>query len=434
MKKEVADIAEMKDVDMSCLADGLIVPADFEKTGLNLNEIVVGTTGCGKSFSNAYSRLLHTTQSSVVVPIAKRAIKDKFSEMFKNRGYEVIDLDFTNPSKCTVGYDPLDYVHSENDIVQLARNLVEASSSSNDMKGNHDPYWNDSATSVLAALISLTVRNAKYEKKKACFADVIKILRTLKADYNRDNSAFNLDVLFEKAEELYPGNSASQMWKTIQGLSTKTASCILSIVYNSLDKIFSEPIVEMTAKEKRVSFKKLGNKKVALFVTTSPMIKTYQNLLNIFYADMFRELFETAEKNGDGRLRVPVHIVCDDFACGSKIPDFEDYISIFRAAGISVTILLQSESQLKDMYGETASTTIINNCDTYVYMGGMDIRTCQNVSQRANKPMHRIMSMPREHVIVFRRGSEPYMGRRYQTLDDPIYQEVMHLDDNDSDR
>lgn len=62
--------------DLTCLAEGLVAPADFEQTGLNLNEIVVGPTGCGKSFSNAYSRLVLTTESSVVVPIAKKAIKE----------------------------------------------------------------------------------------------------------------------------------------------------------------------------------------------------------------------------------------------------------------------------------------------------------------------------------------------------------------------
>ena len=41
--------------DLTCVAEGLGVPADFEQTGLNLNELVVGPIGCGKSFSNGYS-------------------------------------------------------------------------------------------------------------------------------------------------------------------------------------------------------------------------------------------------------------------------------------------------------------------------------------------------------------------------------------------
>ena len=181
----------------------------------------------------------------------------------------------------------------------------------------------------------------------------------------------------------------------------------------------------MTRKKKRVSFQELGRKRIVLFITTSPMNKTFQNLVNLMYADMFRVLFEEAEMNVDAKLRVPVHMVCDDFACGSRINDFEEYISIFRAAGISVTLLLQSESQLEDMYGENAATTIINNCDTYVYMGGMDISTCEHVAKRTNKPLHWVLSMPLAQVIVFRKGSKPYISRRYQILEDPLYQEVM---------
>ena len=410
--------------DLTCLAEGLVVPADFEKTGLNLNEIVIGPTGCGKSFSNAYSRLVHTTESSVVVPIAKKAIREKFSKMFEDRGYKVINLDFTNPQKCEVGYDPLDYVDSDEDVIQLARNLIEGVNNQGRSK-NIDPYWNDSATSVLAAEIALIRLNAKSKRKKPSFSEVITLHRSIRLSERNGLAAFNVDNLFEEAEYLYPGNQASELWKTIKGLAARTATCIFSIVNSSFDKIFSENIIKMMMKKNRVDFKELGNKKIALFITTSPMNKSYQNLVNLLYADMFRELFEEAERSEAGRLNVPVHIICDDFACGSRINAFEDYISIFRAAGISVTMLLQSETQLIDMYGESAAVTIINNCDTYVYMGGMDLKTCQNVSQKLNKPLHKVLSMPLEQVVVFRRGFEPFISRRYQILNDSIYQKLM---------
>ena len=62
--------------------------------------------------------------------------------------------------------------------------------------------------------------------------------------------------------------------------------------------------------------------------------------------------------------------------------NFPEYISIFREKGISVTLLIQSESQLQGMYGRENATTIINNCDTYLYMGGMDLVTGRNISER----------------------------------------------------
>lgn len=423
----LADKKETILEDMTCLAEGMVFPASFVKTGINSNELVVGPTGCGKSMSNAYSRLVHTFNSSVVVPIAKSAIKENFIEMFKERGYEVVDLDYAHPENSIAGYDPMDYIKSDEDVVQTARNLVGLTESKSRVSGNSDPYWNDSATSVLAAEISYVRIMAEMDNKKACFSDVIELHHSMNANTGGKIMKNSLDPLFDELETLKPGNQASKLWGTIQGLSSTTASCILSIVNNAIDKVFSKSILALCKKEDKVSFYDLGKKKTALFITTSPMNLSLQNFINLMYADMFRALFEAAEANEEKQLDIPVHIICDDFACGSKISDFEDYISIFRAAGISVTMLLQSETQLTNMYGETAATTIINNCDTYVYMGGMDIRTCRNISQRINKSLKEVSSIPLETVIVFRRGSEYKKARRYQIMSDPLYLDVLRL-------
>lgn len=416
--------------DMSCLAEGYVVDADFAKTGLNLNELIVGTTGCGKSVSNAYSRLLHTNESSVVVPIAKKAIMEQFSDMFRQRGYEVIIMDYTRPEKSNCGYNPLDYVHSEEDVVQLARNLVGMECRKT-RGGEADPYWNESAISVLAAEIALVRLRAEETGTTPRFSEVIRMHRSLRVDMGKPLFSCNLDAMFQKAEIKHPGNQASFLWKTIQGLATRTASCILSIVNTALDKISTESVVKMMQKPKFIDFKKIGTTKTAVFIVTSPMNFALQNLVNLMYADMFRELFEAAESNLDGRLTVPVHIICDDFACGSRINRFEDYISIFRAAGISVTLLLQSESQLEAMYDHMAATTIVNNCDTYVYMGGMDTKTAQSVAYKLNKSLHYVLNLPLEKVVVLRRGCEPRVARRYQTFEDPVY---MELQDNNRTR
>lgn len=238
--------------DFTCLADGMIVPADFEKTGLNLNEIVVGPTGCGKSFSNAYSRLLHTDESSVVVPIAKKAIKEKFSQLFLNRGYEVLDLNFAQPQECQVGYDPLDYVHSDEDVIQLARNLIGSNPSSS-RTGAIDPYWNDSATSVLAAEIALIMLQARDRHKRPCFAEVIELQQEMQMNGNEDLAKTNIDWLFDAAEKMHPGNQATELWKTVKNLASRTASCIFSIVNGAVDKVFSKNVVQIMRKKRYLS-------------------------------------------------------------------------------------------------------------------------------------------------------------------------------------
>lgn len=428
--------------DITCLAEGIIYYADSSLTGLNLNEIIVGGTGCGKSFSNAYSRLLHTHESSVVVPIAKRALMGMFKGMFEERGYEVLVLDFAHPEKSDAGYDPLRYVKSSQDALRLARSLVYATPATGRVR-EEDPYWNNSAISVIAAEIILVrlideepqfvdvIQNGRkllpgiFLGKPPTFADVVHLHRSMEVEFENGQFGSNLDELFETAEEFAPGNQATQLWKTVKGLSMKTASCILSIANSAMDKIFTEGVLDMIKNERNACFRDLGRRKTALFVLNSPMNKSLSSLVNMMYSDLFKEIFEEAEEKPEGRLDIPVHIVCDDFACTGKIDGFEDYISIFRAAGISVTLLLQSESQLTSMYGDGAAATIINNCDTYVYLGGMDIYTCENIAKRMNKPLDKVLSLPLETAVVFRRGTPHAVARRYQTLEDPIYKKLV---------
>ena len=170
--------------DKMCLAEGLVIPASFEKLGHNLNVAVIGGTGSGKTVSYTESKLTHTYTSSVVVPLAKIKIKKKFIKLFEDRGYKVVDMDFTNPEKCIVGYDPLDYVHSDSDVIQLARNLIGGNASAS-RTGEADPYWNESAISVLAAVIMLAIAEAEDMGLRATFGDVIRIYRKLKVDFSK---------------------------------------------------------------------------------------------------------------------------------------------------------------------------------------------------------------------------------------------------------
>ena len=73
------------------------------------------------------------------------------------------------------------------------------------------------------------------------------------------------------------------------------------------------------------------------------------------------------------------------------------------------------------MYGSDDAVTIINNCDSYVFMGGMDLKTAQSVSVRLNKPLEDILYMPIGRVIVFRRGQRPVETDRYNIFEDKEY-------------
>ena len=191
-----------------------------------------------------------------------------------------------------------------------------------------------------------------------------------------------------------------------------------------IDKIFSPELRKMIARKKKVDFKQLATRKTVLFVSTSAVNPSLQCFINMFYAQAFKTLFEYAEGLPYGQLPVPVHVLCDDFATGGRILNFPEYISIFREKLISVTLLVQSESQLESMYGSNEATTIINNCDTYLYMGGMDLKTARSVSERLNVPLDEVLYMPIGQEYIFRRGQKPIVTTRYNIMKDKRYQQI----------
>ena len=409
--------------DLTSLGDGAVFPADFEKTGLNLNELVVGTTGCGKTYSVVIPRMLHTFKSSLVVPLSKRQLIDKFSKMFRDRGYEVKEINFAKPELSDVGYDPMNYINSEEDIKSLAQSIVNPSEDIH----SQDRYWDDCSVSMISSLIALIWLLAKEGvKKRACFADVIELFQKIEiTDTRKSIVEYNINELFNEVEQKCPGNYACKLWRTVARLPEKTASTVLSTTGSILDKFCSQNVLNMFRNDNQISFEDLGERKMVLFVVTSPVDNGTHGIVNLMYSDMFRILFDTAERKADYKLSIPIHIICDDFAVGGRIRKFEDYISIFRAAGISVTVLLQSESQLISMYGPNASETIINNFDTRIFLGGMDVRTCKTIAEMTNMPVHKVLALPLGKEILFRRGSSPVILKRYQTLKDPLYIEYV---------
>lgn len=407
-------------IDPMIAAEGCIYSSDCTETSLNNNRIVVGGSGSGKTMSITEPCLLHSHNRNLIVTATKRGIVHKYRPLLQARGYRVEVLDFAQLSNCTVGYDPMRYVHTSEDVQCLAQNLVMANPRKG--KSHADPYWDDMSISVLCALMEM---ERLQSPERCCFANVIKRFQSLRVQYGSQNICTSLDVDFQMLEFLHPGNVANVHWESFCHLPGKTASCVVSALSSTIRYLFNQDLLEMMRLPRCVNFDRFANEKTVLFLITSPVNHALSNLVGVFYSTAMKELFELAEQNPDGRLRIPTHMVCDDFATGALIPDFAQYISIIREKGLSVTLLCQSESQLESLYSPAEAVTIINNCDTYVFTGSMDLKTAHNMSLRVNMPVDEVLALPAGMFIVCRRGQKPVRTQRYPILEDPLYQQVL---------
>lgn len=404
-------------IDYTCLGENCCYKID--ENLINGNELILGSTGAGKTMSISEPRILHTYNRSLVIPISKRTLYDKYAPILKERGYEIWDLNLENTNLSKVGYDPCRNIHNELDILNLAK-CVQGNTASYSLNGEMDPYWSEATISSLAAEIGLIYENSNIAKKAYSFSEVLTIHKYLELDITGSHCKTNLDDLFEKILFYNKNSQAPRLWKTLSGNSPKTSACIYSMMNNALDKLCTKEIERLFTHKKQICISDLGKRKIALFITTSPVNTAIQKLTDILYGDIFRELYLEAGRN-KGILKVPVHVICDDFACGSTIPEFDKYISSFRSLGISVTILLQSLSQLPAVYGNYAGKTIENNCDTIVFLGSLDIETCKEISIRTGQSLDDILSMPIGKAIISRRGQKTIITNRYPILEDELY-------------
>lgn len=412
----------MSSTERMILGKNCIYSGNPKETGLNRNVLIVGGTGSGKTVSYVEPALIEALRvnkpNNKIVILTKRDLAEKYMPLYKAAGFNVYDLDFSNPEKGNCCYDPLAYVKSEEDISDLCHSIVMA----NERKEHStaDPFWDDSSQHLLRAETGGTLMT----KDKSTFADVLDLHFSLKIEESGCGITTSLDPVFRKIEKAAPDCYAITSWKTFKEAAPKTAKSIY-VSMNPTLGAFTTSIRNSMRTKPSIDFNKFSSEKSILFVTTSPVKKALHGLANIFVSQAISELFTIADESETGALQIPTDIIFDDFATGAKVSDMPEKLSICRSKGIAfLGILLQSESQLKRMYGEHESTEIIDNCDTYVFFGGNNYDTARALSLKLNVPLDEILYLPVGRTIVFRRGQRPVFSTRYDIYNDEFYQKI----------
>ncbi len=402
--------------DPIVLAEDCVIDGGIGQVIPNYNTLVVGCTGTGKSLSVNYPTMFEMQESSMIANFPKAGEARQMATHFKSKGYKTQILDLSNPDKSTVGFDPLQYVCSYDDIEDMAAQSVMSV-----IQKTVDDYWQRKAVPLVGALIAATLMTVD----DATFADVLDMFDRMQIAEQGYGISTDLDDLFEQLKEKAPSSYAVREFYNFRSLPAKTASCVRDTAAACLSAIYPESVRKLMRTKKSIDFIKLATEKTALFIITSPVNTSLTCFANLVYGTGIKQLLCFAAECVDYRLPREVRLVFDDFAVGSKIHNFSSYMSIFRSAGISAIILLQSESQLYALYGEQDGQTIINNVSTYCYFsGGMDLTTCEHVAKRVNKSLESVLYSPLDRIYIMQAGQRPKITNRYPILRDERYLEM----------
>lgn len=406
--------------DRTILAQGCVLEGDIGLHRPNDNVAGVGISGGGKSLSLEYPTMLHAEHSSIIATFGKPVEALKMAAYKKTQGYHVQICNLDNPDEGDVFFDAIHDIESFDDITATSRKIVLST-----IKNTKDDYWQLKAIPVSDCLIEAALRTID----NASMADVLDLFDELTESEYGTGISDRLLGMFRLLKEHDPHCSAVRQFYAFYNLNRraeKTGSCIIDTLDAAYNTVFPESVRKAMREKPSIDFRKLATEKTALFIICSPVKTSLHHFANLIYDTAIKVLVSYAQEFEDGKLPRKVRLFFDDFGCTAPIQSFPEHISIFRSAGLSVMLLIQSESMLQSIYGEEKAATILNNCSSYVYFpGGMDRQTCKSVSERMNMPLEDVLYAPVGEVFIMRSGNKPVVKQRYDIFNDPCYQEMV---------
>lgn len=398
----------------------------------NLNVLVVGGSGSGKTFNYVTPNIMQLN-TNLFITDPKGTLLEDAGFLFTDNGYKVKSFNTINLDE-SMHYNPLKYVKSDTDILSFVNCYIM--NTNGDGKAG-DPFWENSERMLYTALIALL--RDWFPPEDYNLPSLLTLLSMAEARENDENYKSPLDLLFLQIEKgkryvdlggagasapsglsrgfgtggeqggswswqpsklkrnsdgvepakcggLSPDEDFALMnYKNFKVAAGKTLKSIIISCNVRLAPIATAGIRDLLRYDE-MDIDTLGDPgaKVAIFGILSDTDKTLSFLFAILMWQTIDQLCRKALTDYGGKLPTPVHFIFDEFANIGTIPQIEETIAVTRSRNIGITIILQSMSQLESKYDKKAQT-IVDCCDSTLFLGGKSNSTNKEIAEMIGK-------------------------------------------------
>lgn len=230
------------------LGKGQWISNDDIKSGLNNNDLIIGGTGSGKTGGYVIPNI-RQANGNMVITDTKSILYKKLGKELEKQGYDVSILDFVNPERSDT-YNPLEYIRTVNhfgladynhkDIISLSRVLVPT-------RIKHDPFWEESARTVMAFLIAFTLEALREEDH--CMSSIVELYRQL----GMENGKKRFEVWCME----HPNSFAAKKYAMFCGVMNvdRTWGCISQFLAEALEPFDFREIIKFQRKDQKLMSK-----------------------------------------------------------------------------------------------------------------------------------------------------------------------------------
>ena len=403
------------------------------------HSLVIGSTGSGKTttFINPMIQLLAASscKSSMIMTDPKGELFDLHSAFLKERGYDVLLLNLRDTYESS-RWNPLDGIwdmyqdylakskgikmhkdsiadypdlkvmdesvpagdtwaewngraytdlrHCQDDVFvtkqkiydEMYEDLNDLVSGICPITNEKDPLWEKGARSIVLATCLAMLEDSEnpelgMTKEKFNFFNVAKIL-TNSTDGYKDLKAY-----FEGRSNI---SAAYTLSRQVLAAAEQTMSSYMSITFDKLSIFNDRGICGLTSATD-IHADQFADRPTALFIKIPDEKDTRHGLASLFILSIYKALIKVASAREDLSLPRNVYFIMDEFGNMPKIEKFDKMITVGRSRKIWFNMVVQSYSQLNNVYGETCGDIVKSNCAMKMFIGSNDIGTCKEFSE-----------------------------------------------------
>lgn len=343
----------------------IVQPTDSKP---NRNVMIVGGPGSYKTQSYVMTNVVYETENSIVVTDPKSEVYENTAAIKEAQGYEVHVINFMN-MRNSDRYNPLDYVRRDTEASIIANKIVESAN----RDGRRD-IWFLSQRALLKALILYGVH--EFEPKDRNMRGIVNFLQSYNTEQGEDGLS-ELDREFLKLSFEHPARKAYELgFKKSKG---ETQDSIIVSLLSTISDYVDREVAEFTSFSD-FHMKAVGRKKIALYVIIPVMDTTWEGLINLFFQQLFDQLYEFGGEN-HSKLPNPVTFILEEFVNLGKFENYETFLATCRGYGIGVSTIIQTITQLQHKYGDKRAESILGNCAVKICLNAANNSTAQYFSK-----------------------------------------------------
>lgn len=354
------------------LTKNMMLSLNTFKHRRNLNVLVIGGSGSGKSRAYVVPNILQKNANYVVLDPSGE-LEKMTRRTLEADGYKVLKLDLENMFESDRS-NPFVNIEKEEDILSLIKCYVTSTEDKGTTKG--DQFWIHAEQMFLTACMLAVWKYAIPEEQN--FTTIIEMHKAASESEDSDEISA-LDLLFKEIRRKYPDCLSVASYDRFKQGAEKTLQNIL-ITIGARIQTLDLPGVRYLLSEDDLNIREWSEKKIALFICTPENDKSFNYIASMIYTQLFTLLYRMAKTSDAGRFERPIMFFMDEFA-NVVLPDgFPEIIATARKYNIGISVIIQSLAQIKSLYEKTWEA-IVGNCDTLLYLGGNEQASHKYVNQ-----------------------------------------------------